>query len=357
MKKPAAILLLAVLTVVFAGGLWYLCDLQFSAGDVYPAFSTLRGDPSGAKVIFESVARLPGVTAIRSYQPLDRLPDRQSTVLLLGLEPRIFAMQSAADLNLSEEFASRGNRLILGMGPGAGRAPPRQSALEKLWGIRFALDFDKAGNDILYFAQAKDWSILEQNARGPLVVEKSFGKGSIVLVADGALFRNKSVAEARQTALLTRIIGSHPRILFDEAHFGILESGSVVALARRFRLHGLVLGLALVAALFIWKNASSFPPVSSAPPIEKVQGRTSVSGLVTLLRRHIAPDRLVSACWQEWRKSHAREVAPARLIEAEAVVRKPAPRPLETLQEIQALVGQTPRSAQAPDPLSRKGAI
>jgi hypothetical protein len=126
--------------------------------------------------------------------------------------------------------------------------------------------------------------------------------------------------------------------VFDETHFGIVESGSVVALARRFRLHGLALGLTIVAMLFIWKNASSFPPVSSAPEEEKVFGRTSVAGLVTLLQRHIAPNRLASACWQEWLKTHARDIASTRRAQAEAVLRNEASRPIEALREIQSIV-------------------
>ena len=343
MKKSGSILALVLLAAIFGGAVWSLWELQFAAGDVYPAYSTLRSDPSGAKLIFESLGRLPGVTATRSYQLLDRLGDRDSTIVFLGLDPRAFAMQPPADLRAYEAFAGRGNRLVLGMGEGSGGAPPGQSALESSWGVRFGLDFDKAGNDILYFAQARNWQVLDQIAQGPLVAAKTFGNGSIVLVASGRLFGNKAVAEARDTALLARILrpqkmGPHTRIVFDEAHFGIVESGSVMALARRFRLHGLGFGLALCAVLFIWRNASSFPPVTNAAPTEKVLGRTSISGLVTLLRRHIAPDQLASACWQEWRKSHAREVPPGRLIAAEQAVRKLADRPADALREIQGIL-------------------
>jgi hypothetical protein len=337
MKKQSPILLLAFLAAVFACGVLYLFNRRFSGGDAYPAYSTLRSDPAGAKVIFESL-RLAGVTVTRSFQPLDRVPDRDSTVLLLGLEPHSFSMQQDSDVHASEEFAQRGNRLVFGMGEASGREPPRPAPLEKLWGVRFGLDFDKEGRGNPYFAEAKNWEILERNGMRPLVVERAFGKGSIVLVADGRLFSNQSVAGAKQTALLARMIGPHTRIVFDEAHFGIVESGSVVALARRFRLHGLALGLAIVAMLFIWKNVSSFPPAASAPREEKVFGRTSVAGLVTLLRRHIAPDRLASACWQEWLKSHARDIAPKRRAQAEAVLRSQADRPTEALREIQTIV-------------------
>jgi len=338
MRKPASILLMGLLAAAFGCGVLYLFNLQFASGDVYPVYSTLRSDPAGAKVLFESLSRLPGLAVSRSYQPLDRLGDRGSTALLLGLEPRAFAMQPAAELRAFEEFAGHGNRLVLGMGPGSGRAPPRQTALEQLWGIRFGLDFDRAGNDILYFAEGKNWEVLERTVQRPVVVEKAFGKGSVVLVAAGRLFSNKSVAEARQTALLTRIIGPHTRIVFDEAHFGIVESGSIVALAKRYRLHGLALGLAICAALFIWKNAASFPPAAGETRTGGVLGRTSVSGLITLLQRHVPPDRLIAACWQEWRKSQPGEIPPARRAQVEAVVRNMADRPAEALRQIQAIL-------------------
>jgi len=340
MKKSGSVLLLAFLAAVFALGVLYLFSRRFSGGDAYPAYSTLRSDPAGAKLIFESLSRLPGVTVARSYLPLDRVPDRDSTVLLLGLEPRAFAMQPDSEVHALEEFTQRGNRLVFAMGEATGKEPPRPTPLEKLWGVRFGLDFDKEGHANLYFAEAKNWEILEQNGTRPAVVERAFGKGSVVLVADSRLFSNRSLANVAhaQTEFLARIIGAHPRIVFDESHFGIVESGSVVALARRFRLNGLALGLLIVAMLFIWKNASSFPPISSAPREEKVLGRTSVAGLVTLLRRHIAPDRLAAACWQEWLKSHARDLAPARRAQADEAIRNHTDRPTEALREIQTIV-------------------
>ena len=257
---------------------------------------------------------------------------------MLGLNPRPFAMQPLEDLRELEQLAGRGNRVILGMRPGSGRAPPRRTALELSWGVRFGLEFDKSGNDVLYFAEDRQWDILERSGQHPIVIEKSFGKGSIVLVAAGWLFENKSVADARHTELLTRIIGPHARIVFDEAHFGIVETGSVVALARRFRLQGLALGLALCAALFIWKSAASFPPLSDVSPGAMVAGRTSLTGLVTLLQRHVPPNRLVLACWQEWLKSNAREIPPERRAAAETVVQSLSGHPVDALRRMHAIL-------------------
>ncbi len=338
MKKPAFIVLAALLGAAFGGGVLYLFERRFSAGNAYPAYSTLRADPAGAKVLFESLERLPGISVARSYRPLERLGDGASTVLLLGLEPYTFAVQPASEIRDAEAFAQRGNRLVFGMAEAVGREPSRPAQLERLWGVRFGLDFDKEGRANLYFAEARNWEAIALDGTRAVAIERAFGKGSVVLVADGRMFCNQAVADARQTALLARIIGARRRIVFDEAHFGMVESGSVAALARRFRLQGLALGLAAVAILFIWKNTSSFPPVGVARREEKTLGRTSVAGLVTLLRRHIAPDRLAAACWQEWLKSHARDIAPTRRAQAEAAIRDHADRPAEALREIQTIV-------------------
>jgi len=68
-KIRASILLLAFLAAAFAGGVLYLFNREFTGGDAYPPYSSLRSDPAGAKVLFESLSRLPGVAVSRSYQP------------------------------------------------------------------------------------------------------------------------------------------------------------------------------------------------------------------------------------------------------------------------------------------------
>jgi hypothetical protein len=345
MRNSAAVILLVVLAALFFGGITHLFHLQFAGGEVYPADSTLRSDPAGAQLIFESLRRISGATVVRNYRPpLHSLRDRDSTILILGIEPRPLAMGPAEDLREFEDLAARGNRLVLAMRPGSGRVPPQQNTLELKWGVRFGLDFDKDGNVILYFGEARGWDNLEPIGQRPVAIERTFGKGSIVLVSAGWLFNNQSVAEARHTALLSRILGAHVRIVFDEAHFGIVESGSIVAMAARFHLQGLAIGLAICAALFVWKNASSFPPLTDSGPSEKIIGRTSLAGLVTLLQRHIAPRSLVAACWQEWLKTNARNILPEQRSRAEAAILSLGDRPVEALGQIQAVLQPRPGS-------------
>jgi hypothetical protein len=69
--KAAALAL--ALAAVFLGGLVALFTADFAGGEVYPEYSTLRADPDGAKLLFESLARLPGLTVTRNFMPVQSL--------------------------------------------------------------------------------------------------------------------------------------------------------------------------------------------------------------------------------------------------------------------------------------------
>ena len=64
--------------------------------------------------------------------------------------------------------------------------------------------------------------------------------------------------------------------------------------------------LLLLAGLFIWQNASPFPPAAQAQATsELVSGKEAAAGFTNLLRRNIAPGDLLRLCFEEWTKSLA----------------------------------------------------
>ena len=91
-RRWVAPALLAAAVALFAVGVLRLLELRFGAGDVYPPYSTLRGDPLGAKVFYASLEELPGLEAARNVRPLRRLevPDEGEpplTFFYLGADP------------------------------------------------------------------------------------------------------------------------------------------------------------------------------------------------------------------------------------------------------------------------------
>jgi len=333
MRAAAALTLLAA---GFTAGVLYLFGIEFATGDVYPEYSSLRADPVGTGLLYDSLVLIPGITAGRNYLPLESLREEGATVLMLGLDAESFTDDAQA-IESIERFARRGNRVVAAMAAKSELKAGLGEELARRWHVRPAIDLERQHVHKLYFAQAAEWNVLERIGPKLLAIERDFGKGSIVLFAESDDFANDSTIAADRLETVSAALGAYPRIVFDERHLGIAESGSVVGLARRFRLTGMALGLALVAALFIWKNASAFPPPPAAPDAVRLSGRTAHAGLLTLLERHIPPADLAAACWQEWLVANRRAAPPERLEQAARIAAE-SRRPLEALRQIQEIL-------------------
>jgi hypothetical protein len=299
---------------------------------VYPEYSTLRADPSGAKLIFDSLARLPGLTVVRNFMPLQNLAVNGTTVVILGLHD--------SDFEVIEKLAKSGARVVAALREDWKPGQKESDNIFKHWQVRIAVDPEKEHSSHLYFSEAQGWSPMERAGAKLVAIERPFGKGTVALLAASGDFSNQSAVASDRLPEVTAALGANERIVFDESHLGIAESGSVMGLARRFRMMGLAAGLAIFAALFIWRNASAFPPPEA---MEKeaanyLTGRTSASGLLTLLRKNVAPRELTAACWQEWLAGRRREFSPERIARADAIARGMADRPLEAAREIQAVL-------------------
>jgi hypothetical protein len=332
---------------------------QFASGEVYPEFSSMRTDPRGTKLLYDSLSRLPGITVGRNFVPVEFLPQQGIVFLLVGINPLSVNWNEGLVLRTAESVAARGNRVVLGMhlntdghdwnqqefdrreqpqNRNAKKAPPSEPQLKSLWKVKLKLDPDAKQPHRLYFGEADGWAVREQTNDKIIAIERPFGKGSVVLLAESVDFTNDSVVRLGRLPQVCDALGDYRRIVFDEQHLGIAESGSIVEMARRFRLTGLALGLAICAALFIWKNASSFPPPVSRRETGRLWGRTSHAGLLALLKRHIAPAELAAVCWRQWLSANRGHVTPEIQRQAETILAGAGGRPVEATREIQALL-------------------
>ena len=158
--------------------------------------------------------------------------------------------------------------------------------------------------------QPYPWRTVYKRDGKPVVVERSIGKGTIVLSALSYFVSNEAMRNERHTGLLLWLVGNRERVIFDELHHGIMKSRGVATLARKYRLHWLGAGLLLLAALFVWKNSVSLVPAdstacgASAEPV--AAGKDSASGLVNLLRRNIRRSDMLKTCVDEYKASVGR---------------------------------------------------
>ena len=167
----------------------------------------------------------------------------------------------------------------------------------------------------LYFDDLDEpWKVLYHSNGHPVIVERPFQRGSILLCADSFLFSNEALRSERQSKLLTRIIGPGNPVVFDEVHLGIQKSPGVADLIRRFRFHWFFLTIAFLFVLFIWKNSVSFVPPQTGTT-DGLQpsangGKDYSQGLISLLRRNISVKNILSVSMAEWRKSIGQTMPP-----------------------------------------------
>lgn len=294
---------LIVLALAFAFGLVQLFRWRFETGDVYPQYSSLRTDPVGTRALFESFQAIRSLSVSRNFQPFERLKPGAATVFFLGVESESLV---GADLSDLDKIATGGARLVIGLLPVLDAPAPgasRQAQL-KPWGVTLALAQlnPKRLSNLLYFTVSSDWHVARTAAGHAILIDRKFGKGSLVLAADAYALSNQALMFDRDAALLSWFAGPNRRLIFDESHFGVEETGSVAALGRRYHLQAFVAALLLLAVLFIWKNSTPLVPPS---PLEHPTASPSQSWGMPhyLLRRAAPPSELIGACVGEWRKS------------------------------------------------------
>jgi hypothetical protein len=385
MKKYFPIGIMLGCAALFMLGLVQLFQLRFENGDVYPAYSSLRTDPLGAMAFYESLEKISGLSARRDFSDSNRLPETPQTVYLHLAGSRSEWRWTPSDLfHELQNFLAHGNRLVITFFPQTESFAFRNHAneeetnsvktakskdekatavkpvkkrkknaddlsisLENEWG--FHPSFEKLAADgdtytparvvnqtdlplppeldwhsgLILTNSSSAWRTIYARGTNAVVIERPFGKGSVVIATDSYFLSNEAMVKDRHADLLAWLVGGNRNVVFDEAHLGIVEHSGVAALLRKYRLHGVAAGLLLLAGLFIWKNSTSLvPPHAGGENDDCVTGKDSASGFVNLLRRGIAPRDLLATCFAEWKKSTTAggKISSTRFQQAEAII-------------------------------------
>jgi hypothetical protein len=349
------IALLLFASAAFFYGLAHLFTLRFESGDIFPPYSTLRGDPLGSKVFYESVRALPELTVERNEKPLQRFSGGPETTLFYLGANQIYWGESV--ISAFETVASHGGRVVLTFrarekdpdqtffsnpekspaksespSPSVPPSPSPEDRLEKVlnfdelgkrWKFQAGYNSDTldseaekqgaaplegevAWHSALFFpAVSEPWHVIYALEGRAVLIERSLGAGTLVLASDSYFVSNEAMRADRKPALLAWLVGKSRRLVFDETHHHIFEQPGVATLVRKYRLHGLIAGLLLLTALFVWKSAASFLPRDRTSEEDggMIAGRDSYSGFTNLLRRGLRPRELLAVCIAEWKKS------------------------------------------------------
>ena len=377
--------------MLFIVGLVQLFLLRFEAGDVYPAYSSLRTDPLGTQALFESLQRISGDSVSRNFRPLDQAElDGNTTLMILGINERRFFEGGTQYDELLKNLAQSGGRLVLSFtpaskmdrtakkmedavepdtskkeddtskdeseiasnedntaarpgqckeadeGPEAGihsmgftfnkpTGEEWQDFADRFYGASGILPVTIPWRAPLSFRlMDNSWETLYTWQGMPAVVQRRWGDGMVVMLADSYLLSNEALRNHRFPELLTWLVQPGNPIMFDESLKGIVEQPGMAGLARQYRLHGVFAALLVVVALFVWQQAAIFiTPVreqKTAPYKQPAAGRDTSQGLVHLARQHIDTKTLLTICFKAWKTQAAQHVSQSRKDELEAMV-------------------------------------
>lgn len=378
MRKRIATLLLGALTVGLSLGIAQLLQWRLTSGDVFPEYSSLRDDPLGLGVFYDALSQLPEMRVDRNLRPLSTLPAEPArTIILAGSATGPWSKVPRDEFDALNLAVRGGSRLIIAFRAQAAvprSKPPRDDAthrsapagrkksadpatpghplpesvdLQRRWGavprerrlvqpqcgaIRSG---DAAASLPSRIAWASDtcfkltpgagWRVLYRRGGFPVVIERTLGKGSIVLAGDSYFLSNEALQRHRSSALLAWVVGPLRHVTFDETHLGVVADPGVASLARKYGLWPAGVSLLLLAALFVWQRSVWFvPPPPDAEEIEL--SYHPAAGLHALLRRSVPPAEVVAACVAEWRQT-ARDTDRQRMDQALAAAPKDASPP------------------------------
>ncbi len=348
--------------------------LRFKSGDIYPPYSSFRADPLGTKALFESISQIKTLSAERNFSPSNTILKPELTCLIapgIGSGSHLYITQKEYE-NI-DWLANSGCRLIIGLTPRIhsqsktgkkdsenddkqdSEAREDASKIDKPDTQDINQDTDQEAKRVDLFKklgiQVKRTQIKEKEQyalpseqmrakhrmlptpwqqgvwfntispgwktryslqfKEPVIIEKQFKKGSIVLLADSYIFSNESLKKGGTSPILAWLMGDKPRIVFDEYHLGVQKQPGISSLIKKYRLYGPITLFILFAGLLVWKQSSCLVPPDEQNELDrltgegndKLQTKDHTSGLTSLLKQHIPKNNLISQCVDAWRST------------------------------------------------------
>jgi hypothetical protein len=336
-----------IVAFLWAGG--SLLNLQLEIGNTLPAFSTYRADPQGLRILFESLQRLPVGPVQRQKEPLSYLQSAPGKVLVLAGIDATETWLSGRDFQTLVRWAENGGTVVISFTTGSsenvspGELPvitsngrdsnvtsPQGDQLRnwtevlQVVGVHLAkfktdsprivqsnvLPPNPTWTGPLYFTRlSQDWTAIANASLYPVVIQRKFGSGKVVMLASTYPLMNRAMAERRDSALLAYLFGDAHGVVFDETHLSVVSDPEIITLLRRYGLLPTLGAMILLALIYSWSSRYSLlpRPRTASANDSIVQGKAGDEIFRQLLRRSVPNGQALGICANLWRKSFPRD--------------------------------------------------
>ncbi|MEM7673720.1 MAG: DUF4350 domain-containing protein, partial [Verrucomicrobiota bacterium] len=261
-KSRFLLIISGLLMGVLVLGVFTLVQWRFETGDMYPRLSSLRSDPLGARVLYETFNAYDEVRVERNFNPWDStLNLRGGTVFFLNFDPAEAELWGENPYII--DFVASGGRVVFGLNPERrpsyfkydeeasneetvlekearenALANPSQESFERISSLSDSLELVEI-SDLKYhqtarfaeetlgkpgsllwrkrfaFERGRDvWEPLLSIDEHVVAAYRNYGRGSIVMFGDDYLFSNEALYLRRDLELFHWLLAGSDTVIF-----------------------------------------------------------------------------------------------------------------------------------------------
>jgi hypothetical protein len=301
--------------------------------------SSLREDPYGASLMFDSYAR--AGYQVKRGQDEDSLSDqdasRTTAFFIGGYSPDDWTRNNgkihdgAKFRGRLEDFLARGGRVVL-VQPGwelksqsqgweVGNQWDRTAQERASPWVSPDLRAMPADSEMIYLAADApwlqtdaQWTVLysgvvgasakaDTSARVYMAMRRA-GNGELIAASQESFLLNETIKTHPNPVLLDFLAGGRPVIWIDETLHGLHQDQGVLWLVQRYRLQTALLLFWATLLVLLWNMSGDLVRRPAQNPSAQIVRHGEVAGVAArrLLQRSITKGRVVAECWEQFRR-------------------------------------------------------
>ena len=310
------------MVLLFAFSAYKIMAMRYRKGDVYSRYSSLRHDPMGTSIFFQSLKKMGyQVETIREAKlPEDVNP--QDTILFY-ISPSLYISKESREgiigfiLEGGRVFISdkHGNRLMNFFDThivyNENNSKEDENDNNKQEDDRNAINaglFDFGNEKLKVFNEStleckwpKSKPVYKLDGQD-IILLLNHGKGDIIISSETYFISNESLVKEPPVRFLTWIMNGRKRVLVDEYHHGISYKKGISFLFKKYNLYWFIGYLILIFLLYLWHVLPYFQTPLPRPQRAKLQVQSSLTGYTQLLTKTIPKNKILSICFEQWIK-------------------------------------------------------
>ncbi|MFH0925306.1 MAG: DUF4350 domain-containing protein [bacterium] len=340
MNKRISIAIITLLLLFLGFSAYKVLEKRFTKGDIYPLYSSLRHDPIGTSILFQTLTKIGYTVDTLTDEKLSEDINPQDTILFILTPSFDISEDSKKDI---VNFIQNGGRVFLTVTDSRTNSlmdhfdtkinyetsMSKKDTKENEDSSLFAIPNNKqqatcnkqptsSGKGSLFnfledltiinnhLSLTCDWPnalTVYSNGNDDIILLLKHGKGDIVISSEAFFISNESLSKKPPLLFLKWLLNQKNNVIIDEYHHGLYCQRGISFLLKKYHLYWFMLYLIIIFILYLWHILPGFlPPLPPLIRKDGKQGQSSLKGYAYLLSKTIPKEGLLEICWKQWAK-------------------------------------------------------